>query len=132
MWLAPFGLLSIGSALRKKGYEVKLFDFLNRFHPFIKNFSLKNSRRFGCGKFYSEEIEKPEIYRDIPRKYKKYGLPWEVFENEMKGMREPDLILVTTLFTYWYPGALELVKRARKIFPKKPKNPCAAFQNTLY
>ncbi|MCD6309201.1 MAG: radical SAM protein [Candidatus Eremiobacteraeota bacterium] len=118
MWLSPYGLLSIASALEKKGYEIKLFDFLDRFHPSVKKFSVKNSRQFGCGKFYSREIEKPGIYKNIPRKYKKYGIPWEVFENEMKKIPAPDLILVTTLFTYWYPGAHDTLKRLRKIFPE--------------
>ncbi|MCL5035549.1 MAG: radical SAM protein [Chloroflexi bacterium] len=117
-WLSPYGLLSMASALKKKGHEIKLFDFLDRLHPGIKNSFILNSMGFGRGKFYQEEIDRPEIYKNVPRKYKKYGLPWEIFERELHSMPQPEAVLITTLFTYWYPGALKTIEKVRAAFPK--------------
>ncbi|MCL5773310.1 MAG: radical SAM protein [Firmicutes bacterium] len=120
LWLKPLGLLSIGKVLRDRGYKVKLFDFLDRLHPAVRDFGRKWGKPSGGGKFYYEEIEKPEIFRDIPRKFKRYGVPLPVFKEELKKFSPPSLILVTTLFTYWYSGAVEVIKILRGTFPKSP------------
>jgi radical SAM superfamily enzyme YgiQ (UPF0313 family) len=33
-------------------------------------------------------------------------------------LEEPDLVLVTCIMTYWYPGAVEAVALAREVFPR--------------
>lgn len=77
-WMKPLGLLYVGAILRAAGYEVGLLDCLDltsepqKFTPALKP---PQRRDFGRGHFYKENIPKPEALRDIPRQYRRYGIP---------------------------------------------------------
>ncbi|RKZ23475.1 hypothetical protein DRQ18_00485 [bacterium] len=106
-WLKPLGLLYVGALLEKEGYEVKLFDFTDRFHP---EFGEKKSDEYGRGKFKKERVENP---LPIRRYFKRYGIPSRVFEDFLKSWK-PDFALLTTTMTYWYPGAREVLLTLEK------------------
>lgn len=121
LWLKPYGFLHIISVLRKNNIRVKLIDCLDRFHPELKNYPdtpLKTDQ-YGCGKFYECKVKKPEKLKFIPRYYRRYGLPKEIITNELKKAR-PDLILMTSGMTYWYPGIKELIEILKNSFPDVP------------
>ena len=64
-WLKPYGMLTVAGFLRGKA-NFKLFDFLDRNHPFMQAAGLKE-KKFGLGTFYSQPAEKPPVLKNIPR-----------------------------------------------------------------
>jgi len=109
-WLKPLGLLYIGRILQKMGHEVFLIDLLNRHDPDLPRFiKVPKDKRYGTGKFPSEVIPKPPLLESIPRKFKRYGAPPEYFEWKLKRIERVDLVMVTSMMTYWYPGVWETI-----------------------
>jgi len=117
LWTKPLGILYIASMIKKfTNLEIYFIDCLNRYHPDLDKFGFKNRQRWnGTGNFYWQEIEKPSILKNIPRKLKRYGIPIEIFDAELKSIPIPDLVLVTSFMTYWYPGVQIVIERIRKI-----------------
>ena len=66
LWAKPVGLLNLLGWLRARGNEVFLLDSLYeaRERPLI----------YGRWKIGRERVEKPRPYRDIPRRYYRFGL----------------------------------------------------------
>lgn len=122
LWLKPLGLLYIASVLRNLEVKVSFIDCLNRYHESLSP-SLRNSvslKKYGCGRYYYEEVEKPQPLKKFPRKYKRYGLPVPLFVAEIGKLSIPDIILVSSGMTYWYPGACEVIKILKVKFPEVP------------
>ncbi|MCK4965817.1 radical SAM protein, partial [bacterium] len=96
---------------------------LDRYHPdLIKNGQNKpkGEKKYGCGKFFKEEIKKPICFKNVPRQYSRYGLPVDSFIKELKKIPEPDVILITSMMTYWYPAVSDAVDILRDIFGDTP------------
>ncbi len=113
LWLRPLGNLYLASTLEKyTDSEIYWIDTLDRFQddPEIK------SGPYGKGKFYRTPVEKPPVYKDIPRVYARYGIPLDSFRNKLENLDEIDIIFVTTLMTYWIDGVNFTVKELRKRF----------------
>lgn len=119
-WMKPLGLLYVASILEAEGYMISFIDCLDRYHQEIPPVKRTGVSRFGCGGFYSEEIPKPPQYSTIPRRYKRYGMPEDVFSGILSRIPEPDAILVTSMMTYWYPGVFRAIEMARENFPRTP------------
>ena len=120
LWTAPLGLLYIAGLLRENGYRVYLINCLDRYHPDLlklQNRETPKNDRFGCGKFYKEMIQRPALLKGIPRRYGRYGLPLQVFRKELASVPRPDVILVTSSMTYWYPGVFAAIREAKEHFP---------------
>ena len=47
----------------------------------------------------------------------RHGIHPESFRRKLLEIEKPDLIWVTSIMTYWYPGVLEAVRIVREIFP---------------
>ncbi len=123
LWLKPFGLLRVGAFLRGLGWEVELIDCLDRFHPRLPEFSggrYPRRDRFGCGKYFKTKITSPSSLENVDRQYFRYGLPLELFQDEIDEIERPDLILVGSTMTYWYPGYFVAIEMARNYFPDTP------------
>ncbi|MCB4791306.1 MAG: radical SAM protein [Elusimicrobia bacterium] len=117
LWLKPLGLLYIASILKNSGANINLIDCMDRNHPAL----LKPvSNRWGCGKYLQEEVQKPEILKKIPRKYKRYGMPHKTFKKALENTPKPDVILITSGMTYWYPGVIEAINTMKGYFPGIP------------
>ena len=122
-WIKPLGLLCIGALLRKNGYHIRLIDCLNPLHPhLIKETNIRLYRRnvTGHGKFPTEEIPKPHPLKDIKRRYNRYGITPRILIEELKLSKRPDLILVTSIMTYWYSGVFEVIRITKEMFPDVP------------
>lgn len=119
-WMKPAGFLKLADLFKKNGFEIYYFDFLDRTHPIYREKEIKD-RKYGCGKFYSIDVEKPEIYKDVPRRYRRFGLPPEIFISFLRDVKNIDFIFITTGMTYWYLGVEEVVSMCRKIFPGIPQ-----------
>ncbi len=117
-WAAPLGLLTLGAMLRDQGARISYVDCLDRFHPRLPD--VDPCARFGRGPYLKTRIEKPVGMADIPRNFCRYGILPEWFEADLKGFPRPDLVLVTSMMTYWYPGVQEAISILKTVFPEVP------------
>lgn len=78
------------------------------------------ARPDGRGPFPKEEIPKPNVLKDVPRKYSRYGIPLSIFRHELDQVPLPNLVLVTCTMTYWYPGVQMVVELIREKFGQVP------------
>lgn len=120
LWAKPLGLLYLSSILKQEGFEVDMFDYMDRY--FFDGTSKSN--KYGCGHYNKSEVQKPAVYKGILRRYCRYGTDKEIAENFFKKIYSeaglPDVILVTSVMTYWYPGVWEAIKSLKEIFPGVP------------
>jgi radical SAM superfamily enzyme YgiQ (UPF0313 family) len=120
-WLKPLGLLYLGGLLRTNGHRVHLIDCLDPYHPAMRSAGKIPSRRtYGTGKFFRQLIAKPDSLRTIPKKYCRYGVLPEIFRQDLNKHRNADIVLMTSLMTYWYPGVLEAIRIVKEVLPAVP------------
>lgn len=120
-WMKPMGLLYLAAVLRQAGCAVRLVDCMDRSHPELlrwQGFTHTQNRRWSTGKFVRQPLAKPSVYASIPRKWARYGLPLELFHKLCLENPRPDVILITSGMTYWYPGLQETIAALRKLFPQ--------------
>ena len=117
-WAKPMGLLTIAALMRSHGVSVSYIDCLNRFHP--KSPPSDPSARYGRGPYLKTRISKPAQLKDIPRYFSRYGISPQWFREDLLAQDKPDLIMVTSLMTYWYPGVQESIKHIKSVFSKSP------------
>jgi len=115
-WLKPYGLLSVAGYLRGKAH-FRLFDYLDRLHPFMARQKALASDRWGRGRFYEQRIDNPPCLEQIPRYFRRFGLPRNLFQDFIAREKRFDFALVQTTMTYWYPGVEEVIQDIRKISP---------------
>ncbi len=115
-WLRPYGLLSVAGQLRGRA-DFVCFDFLDRLHPLMVGRSELQSDRWGRGRFYGERIARPACLTNIPRYFRRFGLPRDCFRQLLRGQRPCDYVLVQTMMTYWYLGVAEVVEEVRRAWP---------------
>jgi radical SAM superfamily enzyme YgiQ (UPF0313 family) len=104
-WIKPLGLLYIASFLERYGYKI---EFINCLDGHLKE------GRYGCGKFFYQEIEKPPILKEIPRKFKRYGIPKDEFKRRLENSDPPGIVGITSFMTYWYPGVFECIQMVKE------------------
>jgi len=118
-WLRPLGLLQVASILREHArVRLHYIDCLDRHHPLLPNKT--KPKPDGRGAFPRQEVPKPTILGDVPRRYARYGIPVELFLAELDRVPVPDLVLLTCVMTYWYPGVQLAVELVRKKFGNVP------------
>ena len=123
LWMKPLGLLYLGGILRSRGYRVSLLDCLEfTLFPGELTRDLKPPKRKGSGRghIFKAVIPKPEPLRGIQRLYRRYGVPPEAAQKYLLRLPRPDLILVTSSMTYWYPGVLETIRFLKETLPGVP------------
>ena len=120
-WIEPLGLLTIAAVLREAGHQIALIDCLDRHHPAAAALAPRSPHDvYGCGPFPKVELPKPPLLAHVPRRWGRYGLPVEAFEDELAAQSRPDAVLVTCAMTYWYPGAFEAIRRVKGRWPGVP------------
>jgi len=118
-WLKPLGLLQIGAIVRQyTGCQIHFIDCLDRFHPGLKK--SYPSKPDGRGPLPKEEVDKPEVLKFVPRRFSRYGLPLDVFKEELARVPTPEAVLVTCNLTYWYPGVQLVCELVRQRFGQVP------------
>lgn len=115
-WVKPYGLLSVAGYLRGKA-DFTLFDYLDRLHPFIAGQDELQSDRWGTGRFYCEKIASPECLVEIPRFFRRFGLPRKIF-HDFLASQSFDFVFIQTMMSYWYPGISEVIEDVRRACPK--------------
>ena len=117
-WAKPMGLLVIASLLKHHGVTISYVDCLDRFHPRAPK--SKPEARYGRGPYLKTPIPGPTGLDDVPRNYSRYGITPEWFRADLQNMPPPDLVLMTSMMTYWYPGVQETIKHIRSVWPQVP------------
>ena len=115
-WLRPYGLLSVAGRMRSKA-DMVLFDYMDRGHRSIPEKNTGKTDPWSRGPFPSVRIEKPDVFRNIRRYYKRFGIAREYFQRFIAEKGPFDFVLVQTSMTYWYLGLAEVVEDVRKFAP---------------
>jgi radical SAM superfamily enzyme YgiQ (UPF0313 family) len=115
-WAKPIGLLTLASILRDHGFRVTYMDCLDRFHSQAP--PTDPYARFGRGPYLKTRIPKPVGLGDIPRNFSRYGIRKTWFKKDLHSIEPPDLVLMTSMMTYWYPGVQETIAVVREVFPE--------------
>ena len=117
-WAKPLGLLQLAGILRQHGLPVSYIDCLDRFHPCAP--PSDPLARSGRGPYRKTPIPKPAGLEDVPRTFSRYGIKRAWFRESLAKTGKPDLILVTSLMTYWYPGVQETISELKDALPDVP------------
>jgi len=115
-WAKPIGLLSLASMLRCHGFNISYIDCLDRFHP--QATPTDPYARFGRGPYLKTRIPKHPGLADIPRYFSRYGIRKAWLKEDLLTIEPPDLVLMTSMMTYWYPGVQETIAVVREVFPE--------------
>jgi radical SAM superfamily enzyme YgiQ (UPF0313 family) len=119
LWARPLGLLYLADLLGRAGCRVSLVDCMDRLHP-RSGAPVKQKALPGTGPWRREVIPTPPPLHGTPRQFARYGLPEEAFRDDVGKTPPPDAILVTSMMTYWYPGAIRAVSIVKDIWPGVP------------
>jgi radical SAM superfamily enzyme YgiQ (UPF0313 family) len=111
-WLKPYGLIEVAGCLRGRA-DFRLFDYMDR----SRMRPLTKSDVWGRGKYQSEVTNKPSAFRQVRRRFKRFGLPRDEFLKFLDKNGPFDFALVQTVMTYWYPGVKEVIDDIRKAYP---------------
>jgi radical SAM superfamily enzyme YgiQ (UPF0313 family) len=107
LWIEPLGLLTIASMLRDNGYAVTILDCL------ASHTGAPVASANGSGKFLKTVLDKPAVVASVPRRFGRYGLPLDRFDAALAAAPRPDVTLIASGMTYWYPGVFEVIRRVR-------------------
>ena len=116
-WLKPYGLLSVAGYVRNRA-DFKLFDYLDRLNPFMTKQEQLESDQWGRGRFYCDRIPSPACLPEIPRHFRRFGLPRNMFQDFLTRQGPFDFALIQTMMTYWYQGVCEVLEDIRNIWPQ--------------
>lgn len=108
-WSTPLGLLYMGAILRENGILLSLIDCVR----VVENKRKKDAR----APFLKERVETPQILQGIEKRLKRYGISREVLREELLAQEKPDMVLITSILTYWYQGTKEVIDIVRDVFP---------------
>ena len=114
-WAKPLGLLTLAALLRSHDITVDYIDCLDRFHP--KAPASDPSQRYGRGPYLKKQMVKPNSLKDVQRTYSRYGIKPRWFREDLRALRPPDLIMITSMMTYWYTGVQETIAILREVLP---------------
>ncbi|MCL2335055.1 MAG: radical SAM protein [Endomicrobia bacterium] len=139
LWSKPLGLLYLSSILKQQNVEVEMLDYMDRHFagsvilrsnkvatkdPGLDSsgtrFPQNDGQRYGCGHYLKTHVPKPAALKHVPRHYSRYGILKETAKSRLRALKRPDLIIVTSIMTYWYPGVIEAIESVRNVFPNVP------------
>jgi len=109
-WARPVGLLKVAEFLSQFNINMFFIDCCDSFRV----------KRYGTGKYRSQVVEKPDILKNIPRKYRRYGISEDEFIEKLRQIGRVDFILITSIMAYWWYGVKEVVNLVRDSYKNIP------------
>jgi hypothetical protein len=106
LWSEPLGLLYVAAVLKAAGATISYIDCTSSRRP---NPSQKKN---GCSKYHRRPTQKPDKLRFMSRNYAVYGMEEDEFLGQIGTFPQPDVILITSHMTYWYPGVFRAIELA--------------------
>jgi radical SAM superfamily enzyme YgiQ (UPF0313 family) len=119
-WSKPIGLLYLAALLRINGAEVYFVDCLNPYltGPLSATANAKPKRKAsGEGSYLRQPISKPDFLNDFRRNFYCYGMAPHHFLKSLKSIPVPDIVMITSMMTYWYPAVFATIRLVRQAFP---------------
>ncbi len=122
LWLRPLGLIGLYGFLSAGGIKASYADVLFPTSDEAEKYGLvwPESGKYHTGKFPGARIDKPLPYKNIPRYYRRFGIPPPVLKERLEGIPAPGCVLMTSGMTYWYPGVRETIRICREAYPGVP------------
>ena len=116
----PLGLMRIGRWLEEAGYNIDFVDALDvNDAPSLALLGAPRRWPNGTGHFFKQTVEFPVKAHEIKRRYSRYGILCDSFKRRVAAVK-PDIVLITSGMTYWYPGVVEAVRTTRMMHPDVP------------
>ncbi|MEN8127079.1 MAG: B12-binding domain-containing radical SAM protein [Planctomycetota bacterium] len=115
-WLKPYGMLRVGGLLRPIA-KLSLFDYMDRLHPAFDPAVKTKTDHYSKGPYPFKKIPNPEPLKDIPRYYRRFGMPQKAFHDFLSQNDPFDFVLIQTVMTYWYLGYKEIIEDIRLYCP---------------
>ena len=112
-WMRPYGLLSVAGRLRGRA-DFRFFDYMDR----RTGPGESPSDRWGRGPFPNERVALPEVLKDIPRYFRRFGQPRDRFASWLQEQGPCNYAFIQTMMTYWYPGVREVIEDLRRFRPE--------------
>jgi radical SAM superfamily enzyme YgiQ (UPF0313 family) len=99
LWARPLGLLKVAEWLSGYDAGISLIDCTD------------TARRLkqGRGKYPKEPVVKPACLKDVPRTFGRYGISIAEFRKRLRENSPFDVVFMTSLMSYWYPGIQTVV-----------------------
>jgi len=110
LWARPLGLLKVAEYLSAYDVDLSYIDCTDSFEI----------KKYGAGRFRSEAVEKPDILKNVPLQYRRYGIAIDEFVERVKAFMPFDMVMITSVMSYWYPGVQEAIKIVREICEDVP------------
>ena len=99
LWARPLGLLKVAEYLSSFDVSLSIIDCMEDFAV----------TKYGAGHYRFDEVSKPQILKDVRRKFKRYGMPPGIFIERLRKSGPVDLVVMTSMMAYWYPGIQEAI-----------------------
>ena len=97
-WLKPYGMLRVGGQLRSTA-DLRLFDYMDRLSPDFDPAIREKTDDFGKGPYPFEVIPNPPALQDIPRYFRRFGIPRQIFRDFLTKNASFDVVLIQTVMT---------------------------------
>ncbi len=115
VWSRPAGLLACLDMLSRSGCDTALIDLMDKG---LSGPDWPAARKTGKGRYPKVGLPRPFVLKEVPRQFSRYGLQRHKAASALAELDpRPDLVLVTSLMTYWYPGIVSVIKLIREIMP---------------
>jgi radical SAM superfamily enzyme YgiQ (UPF0313 family) len=111
LWAEPLGLFYIASVLKTAGGSLFYIDCLesgDETPPALKP--------NGCSKYKRRIVDPPSPLQGVRRSYAIYGMEDDEFDRRLSWVPRPDIVLVTSHMSYWYPGVFRTIGMLRMRF----------------
>jgi len=120
LYLKPYALLKIGYWFEQCGYDVEFLNCLDYADTgSIAELGVPKRKADGTGKFLRQPAIMPAALQAVPRNFYRYGITGEAMRQRITALH-PDLILIASGMTYWYPGVKEAALLAKALHPHVP------------
>ena len=110
LWSSPLGLLKVAECLSL--YDVEF--------AFIDCTDSVRIKKYGKGKYRREKVEKPDCVKAVPRRFSRYGIGVDDFREALKKTMPFDVVLITSIMSWWYPGIQKVIECTRSVSADTP------------
>ena len=105
LWSSPIGILKVAECLSP--YDVEF--------AFIDCTDSVRIKRYGKGKYRREIVQKPDCLKTVPRRFSRYGISVDDFNEALKKALPFDIVLITSIMSWWYPGVQKVIECTRSV-----------------